>query len=313
MTQWNGEWHPFAERFPLMSEPELRDLAESIRENGQREPCVVNSAGLGIDGRNRVAACGIAGVEPQWVVDDGDPIRLILDRNTRRRQMSTGAQAMAVAWGLKELGLRENGRWKRGSVPAAPDNAKVSDSDRAWPQAMQKAGIILDWRDDLANRVISGALALDDAYRQAQEKRQQDEAMAAKLRRLPQDLRALVEAGSRDLDGALREADQRRLVHDIDELREADGAPPPSFAERVADGGLSWQEAASLAEQWQQERDESIKRDQERLRELNVAWRVIHSVAMNPNRPYTTEVLAGLGEADREVLKRILSETGVSS
>lgn len=312
MGDWTGEWHAYAERFPLMSEPELRDLAESIRENGQREPCVMNSAGLGIDGRNRVAACGIAGVEPTWVVDDGDPVRIILDRNTRRRQMSTGARAMAVAVGLKALRLRENGRWKRGSVPASPDNGSSSNSD-TWQAAMKRAGAVLDWREDLADAVIAGGTALDEAYRLAQQKKEEDEAAAAKLARLPQDLRALVEAGSRDLDDALRETEHRRVVAEIDKLRDADGAPPPSFAERVADGGLSWQEAASLGQEWQQERTESIKRDQERLRELNVAWRVIRSVAANLNRPYASEVLSGLTEADRKTLERIISEAGVAS
>lgn len=160
-VKWTGDWHPMAKRFPMLSEDELRDLAENIKETGQLNACVMDPTGLGLDGRNRVAACGILGIEPEWVVSTADPINVIIGGNVRHRHMSQGQQAVAVAIGLDEQGLRENGRWKRGSVPDAPDsNESVSTG---WHQRVKEAGVILDWRPELADQVLSGLIALDGA------------------------------------------------------------------------------------------------------------------------------------------------------
>jgi len=51
-------WHPIAQIFPLMTDADLRDLAEDIRENGLQNPIVVNDGQL-LDGRNRALACAL--------------------------------------------------------------------------------------------------------------------------------------------------------------------------------------------------------------------------------------------------------------
>ena len=48
--------HPYADKFPMLPEPELAELAESIRANGLRNPIVLTPDGLILDGRNRAAA-----------------------------------------------------------------------------------------------------------------------------------------------------------------------------------------------------------------------------------------------------------------
>ena len=53
----------------MMDGDELRELAEDIRVNGLREPLVlaeIKGEDVLVDGRNRRAACKIAGVEPDW-------------------------------------------------------------------------------------------------------------------------------------------------------------------------------------------------------------------------------------------------------
>jgi hypothetical protein len=52
-----------------------------------------------IDGRNRFAACNLAGVEPDFeTLPDGiDPVAYILSSNINRRHMNKGQQAMAIA------------------------------------------------------------------------------------------------------------------------------------------------------------------------------------------------------------------------
>ena len=56
--------HPYADKFPMLPEPELAELAESIRANGLRNPIVLTPDGLILDGRNRAAACERVGVDP---------------------------------------------------------------------------------------------------------------------------------------------------------------------------------------------------------------------------------------------------------
>ena len=58
--------HPAAEMFPLLGDDELRELADDIAAHGLREPIVVQGGTL-IDGRNRLRACVMAGVEPTTV------------------------------------------------------------------------------------------------------------------------------------------------------------------------------------------------------------------------------------------------------
>src|SRR5262249_42861997 len=53
---------PAAELFPLMSEPELRELGEDIKANGLRTPIVVYKDKL-LDGRNRLDAMELVGVK----------------------------------------------------------------------------------------------------------------------------------------------------------------------------------------------------------------------------------------------------------
>jgi hypothetical protein len=315
VTTWNGTWHPFAERFPMLSEQELRDMAESIKEIGQTVPCVMNSDGLGIDGRNRVAACRIAGVEPQWTVNDGNPYSVINSANVHTRTLTTGQRAMAVALELVEKGLRQdNGRWKRGAVAAASED--ISDArNNNWGQSVSQAGIILDHLGDAVNDVLAGKLPLETAYQRADAERKRSDGEAAERKErqrridaLPNDLAALVDGGVRDLDDAEQEAEHRATVAEVDEIRDGDNAPPPTFAERVESGALSWSEAAKLADEWRRERDESIARDVERARKVTDGWAAVRFIAEDPDHPYAAAVLGGLEPSRRDALMQVIEQ-----
>lgn len=60
--------HPIADLFPLIKENtrEFRDLVGSIQEDGLIDPIVLDVDIL-VDGRNRLAACKEAGIEPRFV------------------------------------------------------------------------------------------------------------------------------------------------------------------------------------------------------------------------------------------------------
>jgi hypothetical protein len=106
--------HPAAELFPLMPDDELQALAEDIKKHGLREAIVVclpdKPGGLAqiVDGRNRLRACQLAGVEPVFTAgpfghDGGGVTEYVVSRNLFRRHL-TGDQRREVIAAL----LREN-------------------------------------------------------------------------------------------------------------------------------------------------------------------------------------------------------------
>lgn len=62
--------HPYADEFPMASAEELDELAASIATVGLIHPVVLTPQGLVLDGRNRLAACEKAGVEPTFETRD---------------------------------------------------------------------------------------------------------------------------------------------------------------------------------------------------------------------------------------------------
>lgn len=157
--------HPYAEKFPMLTDAELDELADSIRTVGLLHPVVVDPAGLILDGRNRLEACNRAQVEATTTVYDGDDIaEYVIASNVTRRNMSTGARAMSTALVLEADGRRENGRWRRGSVAGIGESA---NTESGWLARLKECGIVLDFKPDLAAEVVSGAITLNDAFTQA--------------------------------------------------------------------------------------------------------------------------------------------------
>jgi hypothetical protein len=64
------DFHPLANRFPLIEDDEFDRLVEDIRVNGQRDAIVLFEGRI-LDGRNRYRACLEAGVTPK--TRDFDP------------------------------------------------------------------------------------------------------------------------------------------------------------------------------------------------------------------------------------------------
>lgn len=57
------------------------------------------------------------------------------------------ARAMSTALVLAADGRRDGGRWKRGSVANGQESIT---EDSAWLKALRQAGVVLDFRPDLA-------------------------------------------------------------------------------------------------------------------------------------------------------------------
>ncbi len=97
MSNWRGftPVHPLADSFPKMSDGELRELAEDIKKNSQREPVIfaeIDGVRTLIDGRHRLEACTMIGREA-WTTtvelkDDAAVRAFIISQNVYRRHLT---------------------------------------------------------------------------------------------------------------------------------------------------------------------------------------------------------------------------------
>lgn len=153
---FTGEIHPYADRWPMRPADEIEEMAESIASRRQRLPIVLTPDGVLVDGRNRLRACELAGVEPWFEVDDtltdeDEITAYIWDANGDRRNLSKGQRAMLAA-------LRP------GSKRALSAQTQVADG------YINKARQVIQWCDsEVVEQVIAGDLPLNDAYNQAQQ------------------------------------------------------------------------------------------------------------------------------------------------
>lgn len=147
MNKGNKQFHPAANIFPMMSKPQLASLAEDIRTNGQHDP-IVYYKGQVLDGRNRIRACEIAGVEPDTCEIDEDssfnPVAFVVGVNLHRRHLNESQRA-TVAAKLKNLlepeakerqrdGGKKAGRGRPKKVPAnlpEPNGKSFDTRDQA--------------------------------------------------------------------------------------------------------------------------------------------------------------------------------------
>ena len=162
--------HPIADLFPMLAEDELKELAADIAERGLLQPVVLDGEGRILDGRNRVAACELAGVEPQFTTYDGDdPDGYALSVNIQRRNLTKGQTAMvaARAWAVSAQTQR-----------AAAAQAGVSKA------RITQAAAVLEHAANLADAVVAGAMSLDEAYKFARENKEKAEGVEAQLARL---------------------------------------------------------------------------------------------------------------------------------
>ena len=160
--------HWFAATFPMLEGEELDDLVDSIRDNGLRQHIVLDTAGQLIDGRNRLKACVLAGVEPTYTTVDAEPIAYILGANVTRRHLSKGQCAMAHAFAHPEP-ENENGNGGRGRKTT--ENFSEFSAKLA-----QQARFVLRHAPNIAVKVMKGLSSLQDAYATAMtEKRERDE------------------------------------------------------------------------------------------------------------------------------------------
>ena len=159
--------HPAADLFPMMTDGELKTLAEDIRLHGLRHPVVVYDAGgewLLLDGRNRLRACQILGAQPAREVWSGeDPIAFIVSTNLHRRHLSVSQRTM-VADEIAKLKLGQR---------KAPDSSMELSVSQAEAAALLNVSVACIKRArrvkeqgvaDLVDAVATGKVSVRAAY-----------------------------------------------------------------------------------------------------------------------------------------------------
>ncbi len=178
LTPMKIDLHPACELFPKLGDSDLHELANNIKENGLIDPIVLLD-GKVLDGRNRLAACEIAGVTPRFkeFEGEGSPLAWVVATNLYRRHL-TPSQRAVVAFDLlpmleveaKERQRRSPGRGKKLAKPLATLSsgkssqfaAKIAKSNSAY---VEKVKSISKKAPEIIAEVKSGRITLNEAVR----------------------------------------------------------------------------------------------------------------------------------------------------
>ena len=211
MTEADWPVHPAADLFPMLDADELEALADDIAVHGLMEPITLyEDPDLGLvllDGRNRLAACRLAVVEPTTKLYDGaDPIQFVVSENIHRRHLTTGQRAM-LALGVEEQYALQAKRRQGRRTDLRPDNLcaelHTSEPNRQQPaepeprpvarstdraatttgtsgRAVAQAKRVAARAPDLAEKVKAGELALDAAEKQVKRREAQEAEQSAR-------------------------------------------------------------------------------------------------------------------------------------
>jgi ParB-like chromosome segregation protein Spo0J len=170
--------HKYAEAFPMASDAELREMAEDIRQRGLLCP-IITLDGKVLDGRNRLKACQIAGVEPRFQKYAGaDPLADVVSWNLKRRQL-TVSQRAEVARTLKPM-FADQARERMLAGKAADPKANLPEGWQARDQAAAAVGVsgrsvqdaeyVHTHAPELSEEIKAGRMTVNAAKREAKKR-----------------------------------------------------------------------------------------------------------------------------------------------
>ncbi len=133
--------HPAADLLPLMAEPELAALAESIKAQGQQVPVVLLN-GKVLDGRNRLLACERVGVTAKVIDSVGaDPFARVWTLNAERRHLEPFQKAaLAVRFAAESEAWRQRQERARQEANRARSAAAKAQHAVSTPRRGEKYG-----------------------------------------------------------------------------------------------------------------------------------------------------------------------------
>ena len=161
------EFHPIANIFPMMSDEELSELAESIESNGLRVPILLHEGKI-LDGRNRYQACGSSGVKPEYTEFEGDdPLSHVLDLNLYRRHLTSGQKAVVVA----EAQTIGSGGYQNPNIADLPTQEELAKTLNVSPTYVSEVKGIQQKSPNHYEQIKSGELSIPQAKRKIERER----------------------------------------------------------------------------------------------------------------------------------------------
>ena len=138
---------------PMISDEELGAIVANIRELGLIYPITIDKAGAVVDGKIRLMACKIAGVEPRFEVlpEDKDPFDFSMSMNICRQHRTPTQRALATARELLEC--------PEGSTPPTVINRAL----------VETAVFVLHHAPGRFNWIDHGAISLDTRRKVAED------------------------------------------------------------------------------------------------------------------------------------------------
>lgn len=209
------EFHPLANLFPLIEDRLLDELAADIKANGLHDPIDIYQGKI-LDGRNRYLACKAAGVELhaahlRYFRTElcGDPFTYIISKNVRRRHLTTGQRAYAIA--EYETYRHGGARTSQSTGPTqeqdanlqldqtpAPARAELADAANVSERSIASAAVVRDRGvPELKEAVKQGELSISSAEQIARLPEKEQPAAVAKA----------VPAGARSIMSSRQEPD----------------------------------------------------------------------------------------------------------
>lgn len=289
VVKYSGKVHPYIEDLPIF-EDKVDEFAESIDEVGLLHPITLDEEGQVIGGRHRLAACEVAGIDPEFEVREGDPLPFMLHDNDARKHQTAGQLAAEKALTLDSAGMRNNGRWAgnkwSGSVGQFPDPG----IEKSMRNNLSYAGLVLDvlGREVLA-QIAQGDLALDAAHRQAK----------AEKDRLENAERRKVEAAQAEEEREAYAADyfanhpaaQEWLNSKPEGVFETARSAFAAYQEHDREARAAEEERRREEEQRQREHLDSLKRDANRLKGFLTGYGQAWGMREHPHRDHVLNML----------------------
>ena len=108
-------WHPATRLFPLMDDAQLAELAADIKALGHLQEPVAMMDGKVLDGRNRLRACIITGVTPDFIdVSESSPTVYVIRKNLRRLHLTPDQRAALAVEIRPQIEREMRGRMAEG-------------------------------------------------------------------------------------------------------------------------------------------------------------------------------------------------------
>ena len=227
--------HPALDCIPLMKEDEFARLVWSIRKVGLIRPISQDEDGRILDGRCRLLACDIAGVEPELAPPKDGVAAYLYAANVARRHLTYGQRAMITV--LVEDFVPDDG-FTRAILSAnlvrrhdSPSTLSIADAlidEPDFPELLVRPKVRLVARHpDLVRQIGVGAIKISEAYQTVLERdrladEQAERAEAFERLRIEEPIPAAqVDEGALTVDQALTRAndDAEHLADHAEAIR----------------------------------------------------------------------------------------------